>query len=35
VPVFALGGLHRADHDTAIMHGAHGIAMRRHVWPDS
>jgi 8-oxo-dGTP diphosphatase len=35
VPVFALGGLHRTDHDTAITHGAHGIAMRRHVWPDS
>jgi 8-oxo-dGTP diphosphatase len=33
VPVFALGGLHGADHDTAITHGAHGIAMRRHVWP--
>ena len=34
VPVFALGGLQQADLDTAIMHGAHGIAMRRHVWPD-
>lgn len=35
VPVYALGGLHRTDLDTAIAHGAHGIAMRRHVWPDS
>lgn len=34
VPVFALGGLHAADHDAAIAHGAHGIAMRRHAWPD-
>jgi len=35
VPVFALGGLQPADRDTAVAHGAHGIAMRRHVWPDS
>ena len=34
VPVFALGGLRPTDHDTAIAHGAHGIAMRRHAWPD-
>jgi thiamine monophosphate synthase len=31
--VFALGGLHAGDLDTAIAHGAHGIAMRRHAWP--
>ena len=34
VPVFALGGLTREDLDVAIAHGAHGIAMRRHAWPD-
>ena len=33
VPVFALGGLHRDDLDTAVARGAHGIAMRRHAWP--
>jgi 8-oxo-dGTP diphosphatase len=33
VPVFALGGMQRGDHDTAVAHGAHGIAMRRHAWP--
>jgi 8-oxo-dGTP diphosphatase len=33
VPVFALGGMLPEDHDTAIAHGAHGIAMRRHAWP--
>jgi 8-oxo-dGTP diphosphatase len=33
VPVFALGGLTTADLDTAIAHGAHGVAMRRHAWP--
>jgi 8-oxo-dGTP diphosphatase len=33
VPVFALGGMQRSDHDTAIAHGAHGIAMRRYAWP--
>ena len=32
VPVFALGGLAPADLATAIAHGAHGIAMRRHAW---
>jgi 8-oxo-dGTP diphosphatase len=32
VPVFALGGLRGADLDTAIAHGAHGVAMRRHAW---
>jgi 8-oxo-dGTP diphosphatase len=34
VPIFALGGLHPGDLDIAVAHGAHGIAMRRHVWPD-
>jgi len=33
VPVFALGGLHREDLETAVARGAHGIAMRRHAWP--
>jgi 8-oxo-dGTP diphosphatase len=32
IPVFALGGLARADLDTAIMHGAHGVALRRGAW---
>ena len=32
VPVFALGGIQPLDLDTAIAHGAHGIAMRRHAW---
>lgn len=32
VPVFALGGLTRDDLDTAIAHGAHGVAMRRYAW---
>jgi len=39
VPIFALGGLARADLDTAIAHGAHGVALRRAAWderlPDS
>jgi 8-oxo-dGTP diphosphatase len=34
VPVFALGGLAAGDLDGAIAHGAHGIAMRRHAWPE-
>jgi 8-oxo-dGTP diphosphatase len=34
VPVFALGGLAAADLDSAIAHGAHGIAMRRRAWPE-
>ncbi len=33
VPVYALGGLRSADLDTALDHGAHGIAMRRGAWP--
>jgi 8-oxo-dGTP diphosphatase len=32
IPVFALGGIQPLDLDTAIAHGAHGIAMRRHAW---
>jgi 8-oxo-dGTP diphosphatase len=32
LPVFALGGLARDDLDTAIDHGAHGIALRRAAW---
>jgi 8-oxo-dGTP diphosphatase len=32
VPVYALGGLVRADLDVALDHGAHGIAMRRGAW---
>ena len=33
VPVFALGGLRLDDLDTAIAHGAHGVALRRAAWP--
>jgi 8-oxo-dGTP diphosphatase len=33
LPVYALGGLDRAALDTAIAHGAHGIALRRGAWP--
>ncbi len=32
IPVYALGGLGRGDLDTAMMHGAHGIALRRAAW---
>lgn len=32
LPVYALGGLAHADLDTAIAHGAHGIALRRAAW---
>jgi 8-oxo-dGTP diphosphatase len=32
LPIFALGGLVRADLDTAIAHGAHGVALRRGAW---
>lgn len=35
LPVYALGGLTPGDLDTAIDHGAHGIAMRRGAWPRS
>lgn len=33
LPVYALGGLVHADLDTAIEHGAHGLALRRAAWP--
>ena len=33
LPVYALGGLDHPDLDTAIAHGAHGIALRRAAWP--
>lgn len=33
LPVYALGGLEKSDLDTAIAHGAHGIALRRAAWP--
>jgi len=32
LPVYALGGLTRRDLDTALAHGAHGIALRRAAW---
>lgn len=32
IPIYALGGLERTDLDTAIAHGAHGIALRRAAW---
>jgi 8-oxo-dGTP diphosphatase len=32
LPVYALGGLERADLDTALDHGAHGVALRRAAW---
>jgi len=34
IPVFALGGLGRADADAARRHGAHGIALMRSAWQD-
>jgi len=32
LPVYALGGLEAGDLDTAIAHGAHGVALRRAAW---
>jgi 8-oxo-dGTP diphosphatase len=32
MPVYALGGLVRADLDRAMQHGAHGVALRRDAW---
>ena len=32
IPVYALGGLAHSDLDTAIAHGAHGLALRRAAW---
>ncbi|MCC7219011.1 MAG: Nudix family hydrolase [Burkholderiales bacterium] len=34
LPVYALGGLTRADVEQAIDHGAHGVALRRAAWVD-
>ena len=34
IPVYALGGLNRADLDLAMAHGAHGVALRRAAWKD-
>ena len=33
LPVYALGGLNRADMETAWQAGAHGISMMRGAWP--
>ena len=33
LPIYSLGGLQPRDLDVAIMHGAHGIALRRAAWP--
>ncbi|MGH8799926.1 MAG: thiamine phosphate synthase, partial [Casimicrobiaceae bacterium] len=33
LPVYALGGLARVDLETALAHGAHGVALRRAAWP--
>ena len=33
LPIYALGGLSAADHDTARAHGAQGIAAIRGLWP--
>ena len=35
IPVYALGGLTRADLDTAIDCGAHGVALRRAAWENA
>jgi 8-oxo-dGTP diphosphatase len=32
IPVFALGGLDVTDLETAMEHGAHGVALRRAAW---
>jgi 8-oxo-dGTP diphosphatase len=32
LPVYALGGLARADLEQAMRHGAHGVALRRGAW---
>lgn len=34
LPVFALGGLAATDLAAAVDAGAHGVALRRHAWPD-
>ena len=33
LPIYALGGLAPRDLNDAIMHGAHGVALRRAAWP--
>lgn len=33
LPIYALGGMQRADHDVARAHGAQGIAAIRGLWP--
>ena len=35
LPIYALGGLVRPDLDEAIVHGAHGVALRRAAWAAS
>jgi 8-oxo-dGTP diphosphatase len=32
LPVYALGGVKRADLEQAMRHGAHGVALRRDAW---
>ena len=32
-PIYALGGMHPSDHETARRHGAQGIAGIRGLWP--
>jgi 8-oxo-dGTP diphosphatase len=32
LPVYALGGIKRADLEQAMRHGAHGVALRRDAW---
>jgi 8-oxo-dGTP diphosphatase len=34
IPVYALGGMSRADLDHARLHGAHGVAMIRGAWEE-
>ena len=34
IPVYALGGLHLSDMETAWRHGSHGIALLRQAWPE-
>ena len=33
LPIYALGGMHPSDHETARRHGAQGIAGIRGLWP--
>ena len=35
LPVYALGGLVRADLELAMGHGAHGVALRRDAWTEA